>query len=237
MPKRRSDVLEAIAERFLGFTVGGGLILAFDALLYRYRGQGYTIGLIWVLFLAGSVSVILGVFAVFQVRKVTNFDVDCPYCNSRNQLTEQPTEDFTCVHCHRLIPVVNGKVLPVFQVRCGYCNELNYYSDKSEALICENCDREIPISVSTEHARNLPRGFTVQDDPHMYELVLVAPGPKTEEVISALQHMLALPRAQVKQILSEVPVTLLTGIPRRKAEALQTQLSVHDAVAEYKAIN
>jgi hypothetical protein len=44
--------------------------------------------------------------------------------------------------------------------------------------------------------------------------------------------MLALNRNQVKQMLEELPVTLLTGIPRRKAEMLKAQLTIHDGIAE-----
>jgi 4'-phosphopantetheinyl transferase EntD len=44
--------------------------------------------------------------------------------------------------------------------------------------------------------------------------------------------MLALNRNQVKQMLEEVPITLLTGIPRMKAEMLQAQLAAHQAHAQ-----
>lgn len=236
MPQRRSDVLEMIAERALMFGIGGIVALAGSYLFYSFRGDGYTIGLIWVLAVAGVISILLALYSVTKVRKVTDFSVECPYCKAANHLLEKPREDFTCGECHRLVPVIDGQILPVFQVRCGFCNTLNYYSDKSEALICEECDREIPIAVTGESGRNLPRGFVIQDDPNLYELVLVAPGNKTEEVISALQHMLALNRSQVKNILAEAPVTLLTGITRRKAEMLQAQLAVHDAAAEFRPL-
>jgi ribosomal protein L7/L12 len=163
--------------------------------------------------------------------------VACPYCEQINVLTEKPNAGFTCIHCARVIPVEpDGTILPVFQVRCGYCNSLNYYNEKSEALICEVCDREIPISTNAETPRNLPRSFTIHDDDNLYELVLVDAGNKTEEVIKVLQQMLALNRSQVKQVIADAPVTLLTGITRKKAEMLQIQLGVHDASAEFRAI-
>jgi hypothetical protein len=122
------------------------------------------------------------------------------------------------------------------QVRCGFCNTLNYYSPKTEVLLCEDCNREVPISLDDSHT---PKhiAFARRDDDKLYELVLVSNGGrKTEDLISALQHMLALNRNQVKQMLDELPVTLLTGIPRMKAEMLQTQLSTNDAVAEFRPI-
>jgi ribosomal protein L7/L12 len=123
------------------------------------------------------------------------------------------------------------------QVRCGSCNALNFYSEKSEVLLCEECNREISISLDDDRA---PKriAYARRDDDKLYELVLLSNGGhKTEELISALQHMLALNRNQVKQMLDELPVTLLSGIPRMKAEMLQTQLTANDAVAEFKAIN
>jgi len=237
MQQRRSDVLEMIAERSLVFGLGGLVSMAIAALLYAFKGDGYTLGLIWALGIGGGVSVILAIYSALDIRKVKTYSVDCPYCEQVNVLTAQPTDDFACVHCSRLVPVVDGKVIPVFQVRCGFCNVLNFYSEKSEALICEECDREIPISTDGEPSRTLPRGFAIKDDPGLYELVLVDPGKKTEEMISVLQQMLALNRAQVKQILADAPVTLLSGITRKKAEILQTQLAVHDGAAEFRPID
>jgi hypothetical protein len=41
-------------------------------------------------------------------------------------------------------------------------------------------------------------------------------------------------RNQVKQMLDELPVTVLTGITRKKAEMLKAQLTMHDAGVEFK---
>src|SRR5437016_5494876 len=98
MPKRRSDVLEAIAERFLLWFLGGSVLLAFAVLLYRFRGEGTLMGLFWVVLLSGATSVTLAVVAAWEVRKVTSFSVKCPYCEEINVLTEKPERDFTCVH-------------------------------------------------------------------------------------------------------------------------------------------
>jgi hypothetical protein len=38
----------------------------------------------------------------------------------------------------------------------------------------------------------------------------------------------------VKQMLDELPVTLLTGITRRKAEMLKAQISIHDGQTEFR---
>ncbi len=187
MTLRRSHVLEMIAEKAFFFGGGGISAIALGALLYAFRGDGMLLGLVYILWIGGATSLGLAIFSLFGIRQIVNHDVDCPYCNKTNTLTTAPKEDFTCEHCSLLIPVKDGAVLPVFQVRCGFCNHLVYYNEKSEALICDNCDREIPIHTSGESHRILPKSFTIHDDPNVYALVLVDPGPKTEEMIDVLQ--------------------------------------------------
>jgi len=236
MPRvpRASDVIEILAERSLMIGIGGLSSLAVGGLLIRYRGQGYLTGLITVLFVIGLVGVALSTYFAFQVRKVTTHEIKCPYCEEPNVLVDTPTDDFPCVKCNRMIPIVDGKTVPVSQVRCGYCNELNFYSQKTEVLLCEKCNHEIPIAVDENGPRKtIPAAFVVVDDEALYELQLVGQGHKTEELINALQHMLALNRNQVKNMLNELPVTVLTGITRKKAEMLKAQLGIYEGEVEY----
>jgi len=237
MPQRRTDVIEIFSVDALTFGLGGVVALIVAGVLYKFKGDGYTLGLIWVLAIAGTASIVWSLRSAFFIRKVKDYPVTCSYCGFENHLTAEPTDDFPCLNCTRLVPMLDGNVLPVSQVRCGFCGEQNYYSEKSEVLICENCDHEIPIAHEEGYIpRNLPKGFAIQDDTNLYDLVLVSAGQKHEEVIACLQHMLALNRSQVKQIINEVPVKLLTGINRRKAEMLQAQLSLHDAAAEFNPL-
>jgi hypothetical protein len=206
--------------------------------LYYYRGQtGMFVPLASVLFLIGFGLLGYAVYCALQIRTVTDVGIACPYCQFANHLVAAPQEDFACVGCHRMIPIQEGKALTVDQVRCGYCNELNYYSAKTEVLLCESCNHDIPIHQDDDRpTKKLPSAFAVVDDDNLYELILIAHGHKTEELINALQHMLALNRNQVKQMLTELPVTLLTGIPRRKAEMLTAQLSIHEGLAEMRPL-
>ena len=240
MPIRRSDVIERIGERALSCFVLGGVSLILGLLLYYYTrfpyGE-YVTGLAWVLMIGGVGLLIVTSYSFFQPRRVSGFDVQCPYCSAVNVLTAPPDEDFRCTTCQRVVPVQDNQVLPVFQVRCGYCNELNFYSTKNEVLICEKCDHEIPLTTEEgKPVRHVPKAYAVQDDERLYELVLVGFTHRSEELITSLQHMLALNRNQVKDLLNEVPATLLTGITRKKAELLQAQLAIHDAAAEYRPL-
>lgn len=234
-----SDIIEVIAEK--SFLVGlagiGALILSFLVFTYL-RAQGVVGG--WMLAIAGVGLIGYAIKNALTIREVTKFDVTCPYCNETNQVTTLPEDDFTCSFCHRLIPILDHKPLPVMQVRCGYCNALNFYSEKTQILLCEECNHEIPISTSDDDTRpkkTLAAAYALVDDENIYELVLVGKGKKTEDLINTLQHMLALNRNQVKQMLDELPVVLLTGINRRKAEMLQAQLSLHDGVAEFRPVS
>lgn len=229
-----SDVVEVYSERALIAGIGGLIAFAGAALTFNY-GRGYLTGLAIILALAGVAGVVYAIMCYSKIRKVESFDITCVYCKKVNKLTEPPTKDFTCRECHRLVPIMNGKVLPVQQVRCGFCNELNYYSEKTEVLLCEACNHDIPISRGDDSPARRS-AFAVQDDDRPYELKLVGKGHKEEELIGTLQHMLALNRNQVKDMLNDLPVVLLTGIPKKKAEMLAAQLHVHGAAAEYNPL-
>ena len=234
---RSTDLIELIAERALFCVFGAVFIIAFAFILLKFHGDGMFVPFGWVLVIIGVGLLGTAIYSVLQVRKVTSIDVTCPFCEAKNPLLESPTEDFACVSCNRMIPILDGVVMEVKQVQCGFCKALNWYCDKTEVLICESCDHEIPISQDDDRpTKTLPKGFALTEDDALYELVLTEPGIKTEEVISTLQHMLALNRNQVKDILDQMPSTLLTGINRRKAEMLQAQLTVHGATATIQAL-
>jgi ribosomal protein L7/L12 len=236
--QRSTDLVEMIAERGLFCVIGGLALAAFAAILLKFKGDGVFVPLGVVLLLIGTALILAACYCVFQARKVVGIIVKCPFCSAKNSLLEPPTEDFDCVECHRMVPILDGEVMPVFQVQCGFCKALNWYCDKTEVLICETCDHEIPIAQAEDHisTKSIPKGFALTEDDAMYELVLTDAGVKTEEVIATLQQMLALNRNQVKDLLEQLPSTLLTGINRRKAEMLQAQLSIHGATAAIMAL-
>ncbi len=235
--ERSSDVIEIHWENALSYGLIGMGGIGACVFLLHYRGEGTLVYLAYVLLVIGLVCLGYGVRRAVEVRKVTAVAYTCPYCEGITELTDVAKEDYSCLECHRMVPIVDGDVIPVHQVRCGYCNELNYFSDKTEYLICEKCNHEIPIHSDEQSDKAVPKFYAVTEDDALYELVLVAYGAaKTEELINCLQHMLALNRNQVKNMLQDLPVTLLTGITRRKAEMLQAQLSIHDGGADARPL-
>jgi len=235
--ERSSDVIEVHWENAISFGfVGIAALTAFGVLFY-FQGEGTLIGLAWVLCVFGVGCLGYAVRRAIEVRHVVTVAYTCPYCEGVTELTEIPKDDYSCLECGRMVPIVDGEIIPVHQVRCGYCGELNYFSDKTEFLICEKCNHEIPIHAEGSSDKAVPKYYVVTDDDSLYELVLIAFSPgKSEELIDCLQHMLALNRTQVKNILQDLPTTLLTGITRRKAEMLQAQLSVHDAASDARSL-
>lgn len=236
-PQRSTDIVETHSEHALAASLGGVVAVALGFLLWVYRGEGYTTGLALVLMIGGGGAIIYGIYCALQIRKVNSVTVNCPYCGFANRFTEQPQNNVACRGCNRMINIEDGRVLKVMQVRCGYCSALNYYTEKNQVLICEECDHEVPIAQADGSAPTKHISFAVQDDARLYELVLISHDPHhTENLIAALQQMLALNRNQVKDMLMNLPVTLLTGIPKKKAEMLRAQLSIHEAAAEFRPL-
>lgn len=232
--ERTSDIVEQHSEKAVFFGIGGFLCAGGAFLMLRYGGASMS-GLAWVLILGA-----LGLFGTFgymiaKVRRVASYRIVCPCCNEIVSLASAPAdEDVSCTQCNRMIPIKSGQVVPVNQVRCGFCNTLNFYSDKTDALLCEQCNHEIPIQHEEGYIpKKFVSNYAVVDDDQLYELVLVDVDEHHEEdLISTLQHMLALNRNQVKDILKNTPVTLLQGITKMKADMLKAQLSNHGGIAE-----
>jgi hypothetical protein len=236
--ERKSDIVEIHSERVVMAGFVGVVCVLIATVLFIFRGQGALIPLAVVITVIGAGCLVYAIWNAILAGRVKGVEATCPYCSAANELLAKPEVDFRCTSCQRLIPVLNGIILPVSQVRCGYCNTLNYYSAKTEVLLCENCNRDIPISQEDGRpGKVVPRAYVVaEEDDRLYELVLVAHGNRTDDLVQALQHMLALNRNQVKQMLDELPVTLLTGIPKKKAELLKAQLAMHDGQADIAPI-
>jgi hypothetical protein len=233
--ERSTDLVEERSETAVLWGGGGIALMAIGAIFWYFQRDGGS------LIYFGMLMTVLGLgcasyagYSLMQIRKVQHFGYDCPYCKAKNRLAAEPETDFICIDCHRLIPVRDRKVLPVHRVVCGYCKEPSFYSDKTNVLLCENCNHEIPITKadgSVAHSR-----FAVQEDNRTYELSITGYEHATEELVSCLQHMLALNRNQVKDLLTSLPVVLLTGIPKKKAEMLAAQLASNGAAADYRPV-
>ena len=235
--ERTSDIVEQYSERAVYFGIGGFVCAGGAFLMFRYGGAAMS-GLAYILMLGALALFATAGYLIGRVRKVAAHRVVCPFCNQIVSLASQPgSEDVSCSDCNRMIPLRDGKVVSVAQVRCGFCNGLNYYSDTTDALLCEECNHEIPIQHEEGYVpKKSVSKFAVVEDDSLYELVLVDGGRDEEDLIETLQHMLALNRNQVKDILKSTPVTLLQGITHLKAEMLKAQISNHGGEAQARAM-
>lgn len=247
-PRRRSDALEVDWSRALGLGLIAiaSLLIGLFFLKYgtgwgrleRAGFEGLDLTYLGYLFLIVMVPfAYLAVKRAVSSRKYGSYTATCPYCGHETVFVEQPMDDFPCEDCHRRVPVLEGRILDITGVRCGFCGALNFMSEKTKVLICEECDREIPLlDPETGQMRHVAKGFARVDDDATYELVLVDAGKEREALINSLQHMLAMTRNQVKQTLDEMPAVLLRGINRRKAEMLRAQIEANDGTAELRKI-
>ncbi len=230
--QRSTDVKEQLGTQALLAIIPGVLAIAMGALILVYSKTLIVLAIL--LLLGGVAATIYGVVQFSKVRKIHGTKIRCPFCGAETELFDAPEKDFTCMECHRLVPLENGAVVKVSQVRCGYCGALNYYSEKSTGLICEECAREIPLAAADEDEEGRQRieRFAYHEDPNPYDLVLTSRGMKQEELLACLQKMLALNRNQVKEIIATLPAVLLTGIPRKKAELLKQDIVAHGGKAD-----
>jgi len=230
-PKRTSDVVEERGGAAILYGAGGLFALLFGAVLIYYQGSLVYLG--WLLALGGVASLVYAVMCYRTIKEVGHALITCPYCHAKNEFMDVPEDDETCRECHRLMPIVRGVVLKVSQVRCGFCNALNYYSEKSVGLICEQCDREIPIASSGD-ASAATHKYSFHQDDKRYDIYLTGTGHKDEQLIGHLQKVLALNRNQVKQMIGELPCLLLTGVPKLKAELLQKDLRPFEGTTDIR---
>jgi len=232
--ERSSNLKEQLGQRALVSIIPGVVGIGIGGLLISYKSVLSTLGI--VLVIMALIAIVYGVTQLAQMKKIPSFAVKCPFCNNKNTFTEEPFSDVRCEGCQRSIPIYEGRILNVEQVRCGFCNHLNYYSEKSTGLICENCNRIVPIAnEGGAQAQATMEHFTIQDDNRPYDLVLTEGASiHNEDLVSTLQQMLAMNRNQVKQMLEEAPVVLLTGIPKKKAELLKAQIEMHHGKADIR---
>lgn len=243
-PEKRTHAVEIHWEAAVTWAVIGLVSLVLGTIIFVY---GTNIRIVktsldfssfgWPLLALAPLAFLYAGYRVLVSRREPSYISTCPYCDAEIELTAAPEDDFSCDSCHRRVPVLDGRVLEVHGVSCGYCGHANYMSEKTLVLICENCDREIPLlNPETGEMRHLPRGFARVDDDGVYQLLVVAEGREKEALMTSLQHILALNRNQIKAMLENLPVPILSGIPRRKAEMLKAQIEASGGTAEYKLI-
>ncbi len=231
--ERSGNLREKTTQKAIMAGVPGLILLAVGfVMVFLYPGQTFR-GLAFVIFFAGIAGTVLSIYFFTRMRLITEFSIKCPFCSGKNTFLQSPQSDVRCVSCDREIPIVQGRILPVEEVRCGFCNALNFYNEKTVGLFCESCGRVIPISVGEgEEGMMYLEKFGLQDDDGKYDIWLGEDVQNREVLIGELQRLLATNRNVVKELLENTPVKILEGLPRRKAERIAKDIMDAGGYAE-----
>src|SRR5438105_11483481 len=154
-PVKRSDVIEVQWEQAITWGIFALLSLILGLMIFKYgsgwfaygkeyQGLDFTVAA-YPLFALCPILFYMSIRKALSGRKETGYTATCPYCGHETVFVSEPMDDFSCEDCHRRVPVLDGKVLDISGVRCGFCGALNFMSEKTKVLICEECDREIPL--------------------------------------------------------------------------------------------
>lgn len=227
----RSEVIEAELQRILPIVLVGIAIMLFGLFLL-YLSTITT----WMPFLVGTIVTLGGIgvagYGGWQYMRLNNLPVYkqlCPYCDKPTDFLAPPIEDYSCEHCHRVVAVEDGQVLPPLVLVCRHCSATQKVSPRAKMFICDNCNGQNDLKPAKPTAATAEEpGFEYTT----YDLVLVEAGHHTEEVLDVIHHILAVPRADCRGILKNTPQVILADLPRRKADSYRRMLRDAGATAE-----
>lgn len=228
MPQRSTDLVETFVARALAAGGIGIVFLALSAVMFKFQGES-GLSLAIVLGVIGLAAAAYAVFSFVKSRKVSAFKLDCPMCGAANGFAEMPNSDVICTGCHRTIPIMNGKLMPLKQISCGACGESNWYSDRTKTLLCEACGKEIAIASGSGEGG---AQYAVPAEARPYQVLLTGYQQGSDDLVEALQELLNADRSGVRVLMTGLPSVLQTNVPRHVADRLAAELSQHGARVE-----
>lgn len=231
----RAEVIEAELQRILP-VVGIGAVVTLLGLFLLYLS---TIA-VWMPFAIAALVTLVGIGIIgyggwqyYKVQNLPSYRAICPYCEKPTLFLAPPTEDYTCEHCHRVVAIEGGQVVPPLVLVCRHCGAPQKVSPRAKTFICDQCNgqndlRPAAPRVGAATARGAEESFEYMT----YDLVLVNAGHNTEEVLDILCTILAAPRDHCRGILKDLPMVILVDLPRRKADSYRRMLREAGATAE-----
>jgi DNA-directed RNA polymerase subunit RPC12/RpoP len=133
---------ESVAQATIGGIVG--LIFAILAgVVFAYSGGSAPF--VWVSAVIAAGCIGFAIYKFIQLSNIETTPAPCSYCKRINTLVGGIEKDFVCQHCNRLVPVQDGKIMPVLPIECEHCNAKNFFSMRSIKLICDACGRDIKL--------------------------------------------------------------------------------------------
>lgn len=231
----RAEVIEAELQRILPI-VGKGVVVLVVGLFLLYLS---TIAA-WMPFFVGVIVTIAGIgiagyggWQYLQLNNLPSYRALCPYCDQPTLFLAPPTEDYTCEHCHRVVAIEGGQVVPPLVLVCRHCGSPQKVSPRAKMFICDNCNGQNDLKPARPGVAAAAAGAGEESFEYQtYDLVLVDAGHNTEEVLEILCTILAAPRDHCRGILKDLPMVILVDLPRRKADSYRRMLREAGATAE-----
>ncbi|MER3475251.1 MAG: hypothetical protein C4335_14805 [Armatimonadota bacterium] len=231
----RAEVIEAELQRILPIVVVGILVLLVGLFLLYLSTiatwMPFAIGVI--ITLAGAGIAGYGGWQYMQLNNLPSYRAICPYCDQPTLFLAPPTEDYTCEHCHRVVAIEDGQVVPPLVLVCRHCGAPQKVSPRAKMFICDNCNGQNDLKPAKPGVAAATAGAGEESIEYTtYDLVLVDAGHNTEEVLEILCNILAAPRDHCRGILKNLPMVILVDLPRRKADSYRRMLREAGATAD-----
>lgn len=231
----RAEVIEAELQRILPIVVVGILVLLVGLFLLYLSTiatwMPFAIGVI--VTLAGAGIAGYGGWQYMQLNNLPSYRAICPYCGQPTLFLAPPAEDYTCEHCHRVVAIEDGQVVPPLVLVCRHCGAPQKVSPRAKMFICDNCNGQNDLKPAKPGVAAATAGAGEESIEYTtYDLVLVDAGHNTEEVLEILCTILAAPRDHCRGILKDLPMVILVDLPRRKADSYRRMLREAGATAE-----
>jgi uncharacterized protein (DUF983 family) len=231
----RAEVIEAELQRIIPIVIVG-IVVLFAGLFLLYLSTIAT----WMPFVIGVIVTLAGLgiagyggWQYMQLNHLPTYRAICPYCEKPTLFLAPPTEDYTCEHCHRVVAIEDGQVVPPLVLVCRHCGTPQKVSPRAKMFICENCNGQNDLKPAKPGVAAAPVGAAEESLEYTtYDLVLVDAGHDTEEVLEILCTILAAPRDHCRGILKDLPMVILVDLPRRKADSYRRMLREAGATAE-----
>ncbi len=232
----RAEVIEAELQRIIPIVITGVVVLLIGLFLLYLS----TIAA-WMPFIIGVIVTLAGVgiagyggWQYMQVNNLPAYRAVCPYCEKPTLFLAPPTEDYTCEHCHRVVAIEGGQVVPPLVLVCRHCGTPQKVSPRAKMFICDNCNGQNDLKPAARPGAATARIGAAEErlDYTNYDVVLVDAGHNTEEVLDILCTILAAPRDHCRGILKDLPMVILVDLPRRKADSYRRMLREAGATAE-----
>lgn len=233
----RAEVVEAELQRIIPIVLVGLLIFALGLFLVYLSTKAP-----WMPFLFGVLVTLAGLgvagyggWQYLQLNNLPSYRAVCPYCEKPTLFLAPPAEDYTCEHCHRVVAIEGGQVVPPVVLVCRHCGAPQKVSPRAKMFICDQCNGQNDLKSAAARTGTVAATVGAPEESieyTTYDLVLVEAGHNTEEVLDILCALLTAPRDHCRGILKELPMVILVDLPRRKADSYRRMLRDAGAVAE-----